>query len=299
MYKQSKKNNKPVHHMLDPAIWKEFRFRSSDIVICSYSKSGTTWIQQIIAQLIFNGDENINVAAVSPWLDCRILDKDQRLRILEIQSHRRFIKSHLAADMLELSSQAKYIYIARDGRDVVFSLYNHHRNLKKDVIDAIDSVPWRSGAGIGYAPASVLRYFHDWLKKDGHPWWPYWKHILSWWKIKTRPNVMLTHFAHLKNNMQAVIRRIAAFLDIDIKKLKWNTILHHCSFNYMKEHASKCVPFSGDLWKGGAKTFMHRGTSGQWKDILPHEEIKLYKQTALEKLGTVCSHWLFTGIPAE
>jgi aryl sulfotransferase len=34
--------------------------------------------------------------------------------------------------------------------------------------------------------------------------------------------------------MPGEIRKIAAFLEIDIDESKWDTILHHCSFDYMK-----------------------------------------------------------------
>jgi aryl sulfotransferase len=39
------------YHFLDSTIWNDFRFRNDDIIIGSYSKSGTTWAQQIVAQL--------------------------------------------------------------------------------------------------------------------------------------------------------------------------------------------------------------------------------------------------------
>ena len=52
------------HHL------ERFKFRDGDIVIATYGKSGTTWVQQIVSQLIFNGAEDLPVAAMSPWLDC-------------------------------------------------------------------------------------------------------------------------------------------------------------------------------------------------------------------------------------
>ena len=45
---------------------------------------------------------------------------------MEAQTHRRFVKTHLPVDALVYSPKAKYIYIGRDGRDVLWSLYNHH-----------------------------------------------------------------------------------------------------------------------------------------------------------------------------
>jgi aryl sulfotransferase len=49
-----------------------------------------------------------------------------KLPAVEAQSHRRFVKTCLPVDALVFSPKAKYVYIGRDGRNVVWSLYNHH-----------------------------------------------------------------------------------------------------------------------------------------------------------------------------
>ena len=54
-------------HHFDSTIWNDFKFRKDDIIISTYAKSGTTWLQQIVSQLIFNGAEDLNVADMSPW----------------------------------------------------------------------------------------------------------------------------------------------------------------------------------------------------------------------------------------
>lgn len=287
------------HHLLDSSIWNGFVFRDNDIIIGTYSKSGTTWMQQIVAQLLWKGAEDVNIAEISPWLDCRFPSQAERLAMIEAQTHRRFLKSHLPVDTLVFSPKAKYLYIARDGRDVVWSIYNHHRNFKKDVIQSIDDVPWRVGPPLGEVSASVLQYFRHWLAHDGTPWWPFWEHLRSWWAIKDFPNVMLVHFARLKADMAAEIRRIAAFLEIAIDESTWEAILEHCSFEYMKAHGAATVPFRGELWEGGTTTFMHKGTNEKWKDVLTAEDIERYERTAEEQLGQACAHWLATGILPE
>lgn len=85
-------------------------------------------MQRIIVQMLFSGDPALEVAEMSPWLDLRVPPKDVKLPIVEAQTHRRFIKSHLPVDALVFSSRAKYVYIGRDGRDVVWSFYYHHSN---------------------------------------------------------------------------------------------------------------------------------------------------------------------------
>ena len=55
--------------MNNDKIWGSFPFRDDDIIIASTIKSGTTWLQQIIAQLIFKGEFNKKMNNVSVWLD--------------------------------------------------------------------------------------------------------------------------------------------------------------------------------------------------------------------------------------
>ena len=108
------------NHHFDSTIWNDFRFRSDDIIVSTYAKSGTTWMQQIIAQMIFGGDPSRAVAEMSPWLDLRVPPKEVKLPEVEAQTHRRFLKTHLSVDALVYSPNAKYVYIGRDGRDVVW-----------------------------------------------------------------------------------------------------------------------------------------------------------------------------------
>lgn len=102
-------------------------------------------MQQIISQLLFNGAQGLNGSEMSPWLDLRIPPKEVKLPVVEAQSHRRFLKTHLPADALVFSDKAKYIYMGRDGRDVVWSLYNHHANANAAWYDVLNDTPGRVG----------------------------------------------------------------------------------------------------------------------------------------------------------
>ena len=286
-------------HHFDSTIWNDFHFRDDDIVIATYAKSGTTWVQQIVAQLLFEGAEDLDVAGMSPWLDLRIPPKDVKLPAVEAQTHRRFLKTHLPIDALVFSPKAKYVYIGRDGRDVVWSLYNHHANANEAWYEALNNAPGRVGPPIEPPPDSVVDYFREWLDRDGHPFWPFWENVGSWWNVRALPNVLLIHFADLKKDMSGGIREIAAFLGIDVDPRRWDTIVEHCTFDYMKRHATKTVPLGGAFWEGGAETFIHKGANGRWRDLLSAEDSRRYAATAIEKLGADCARWLAGGSAAQ
>jgi aryl sulfotransferase len=103
------------------------------------------------------------------------------------------------------------------------------------------------------------------------------------------------HFSALKADMPGQIRRIAAFLDIPVDESQWDAIVEHCSFDYMRAHAELAVPLGGAAWEGGAKTFIHKGTNGRWRDVLTEEDIANYESRALEELGPECAQWLASG----
>lgn len=282
------------HHM-DSTVWEEIRFRDDDIVIATYAKSGTTWTQQIVSQLIFGGAEGLNVPDMSPWVDMRIMPRAEMLAGLEAQTHRRFMKTHLPVDALVFSPKPKYLYIGRDGRDAVWSLYNHFANATDEFYHVINDTPGRVGPGVERPPADIRGYFLDWLEGDGAPLWSFSENIRSWWAIRHLPNVKLVHFADLKADPAGQIRAIADFLEIEVEESRWPAILEHCSFDYMKRNAEKAVPLGGVLWEGGAKTFINKGTNGRWKDVLTAEDNRRYEAAMRERLGEDCARWLEQG----
>jgi aryl sulfotransferase len=294
-----RKQREHYSNHMDSRIWNDLNFRNDDIVIATYAKSGTTWMQQIVSQLIFEGREGLPLSRMSFWIDNRGTPNEKKLRWLDEQTHRRFFKTHLPADTIVISPQAKYIYIGRDGRDVCWSFHHHHLTASNTMFEALNSLPDRIGPPFEPANPDPVAYFREWLEKDGFPWWPAWENIRSWWAIRHLPNILLVHFDMLKQAPEKEIRRIAQFLDISVDEKLWPVILEHCSFEYMKSHGEKIVPHGGVLWKEGAQSFMNKGINGRWRDVLPQAESHAYEERAIQELGAECAHWLKTGVLAD
>jgi aryl sulfotransferase len=288
------KSREMHNHHMNSAVWNNFKFRPDDIVIATYGKSGTTWTQQILGQLIFNGAEGIDVSHLSPWIDLRVVPPEA-IAGLEHLPHRRFVKTHLPVDALVFSPEAKYLYIGRDGRDAIWSMYNHHANANQAWYDALNDTPGLVGERIERPPSSIHEYYEQWFSKDGYPFWPFWENIRSWWAVRNLPNVKLLHFNTMKADLPGSIREIAKFVDIPIDEKTFPAIVEHCTFDYMKAHAELAAPAGGIFWEGGAKTFIHRGTNGRWRDTLTPNEVEAYDARALAELGPECARWLANG----
>lgn len=287
------RKTREIHnHHFDSTIWNDLQFRDDDVIIATYAKSGTTWTQQIVGQMLFGPDPELQVADMSPWLDLRVPPKDVKLPVVEAQTHRRFIKTHLPVDALRFSEKAKYLYIGRDGRDVMWSFYNHHANANALWYEALNDTPGRVGPPIEPPPSDIRQYFRDWLERDGHPFWPFWENVRSWWEIRELPNVRLIHFAELKRDMPGMMRAIAEFLEIDVRPADWPDIELYCSFDWMKANATKTTPLGGAFWDAGAETFINKGTNGRWQNELPREDSAAYEARAVAELGEECAAWL-------
>lgn len=91
----------PMHksHHVDSTKWDAVTPRDDDVVIVTSYKSGTTWMQTVVAEILFQGREKPgSVGDMSPWVDMRVPVAEVTGPQLEAQQHRRFMKTHLPAD---------------------------------------------------------------------------------------------------------------------------------------------------------------------------------------------------------
>eukprot|EP00899_Mesostigma_viride_P015205 jgi/Mesvir1/23686/Mv18640-RA.1 len=282
-------------HHLDSTKWNGFKFRDDDIIIATYAKTGTTWTQQIVGQLLFNGDPDIPVSDMSHWVDLRVPPKEVSTAIVEAQTHRRFLKTHLHLYNLVFSPKAKYLYVCRDGRDVAWSLHNHYAEANEKMYELLNKTPGLVGDPMPVIEGMDVKEMYDrWMADDGWPLWSYWENVRSWWPAGTLPNVLFIHFNDLIKDLPREIRRIAKFLDIPIDEAKFPTIVEHCTFKWVRNNP-KCTPLGGALWKNGCETFLHKGTNGRWTERLTPEEVAAYEQRATKELGDPVARWTMEG----
>jgi len=292
-----RKTREVRNHHISSLVWNDFRLRDDDVIVGSYAKSGTTWIQQIVAQFVFDGAPDIPINEISLWLDSRVNPRVS-LATLEAQAHRRIIKTHLPLDALPYCKAVKYIYVARDGRDVAWSLHHFLTNATDLYYRTFNQTPGRVGPPLERPDPDVRRYFGRWLKEDGHPVWPFWDHIRSWWRWRDVPNILLVHFNDLERDLEGEMRRIASFLGYDIAEDRWPVMIEHCTFDYMKAHADKAAPARGSYLKGGARQFIREGGSGGWRSALTADDSADYERIARAQLGEECANWLARGANA-
>ena len=290
------------HHM-DSTRWDYFEWRSDDIVISTSYKAGTTWAQAIVAHLLFpDGNLPGPVGEMSPWLDMRTQPLELILNGLKAQTHRRFLKTHLPLDGLPYREDVRYLYVARDARDVFMSLWNHYSNHTDEAFVAMNSTPGRVGDEFPRLPDDIHAFWRGWITRGWFAWesdgWPYWSHlhhVQSWWDYRHLPNIQLVHFSDMLEDTEREVRRIASFLGIEVPEGAWSGIVEAVSFAEMKRRGERYAPGGGGHWKGGASTFLHKGTNGRWHDVLSRDEVRLYDAACERVLTPECRTWLENG----
>ncbi|MBX3002156.1 MAG: sulfotransferase domain-containing protein [Caldilineaceae bacterium] len=291
------------NHTLDSARWNCYQPCAGDVVIATSYKSGTTWMQEIVRQLIFQGADAPPRHQLSLWLDDRRNPIDEVISKLEAQQHRRFIKSHLPLDGLPFFSEVQYIVVGRDARDVFMSVWNHHANFTPDFLEKINSIPGRVGAPMPAAPDDIHDFWRDWIcrgwfawESEGYPWWGNLHHTQSWWNYRHLPNILFVHYNDLSADLTGEMRRIAAFLGISLPEESLPGMLQILTLDAMREEAVRNEdPNRPSSFKDGARTFFFKGTNGRWKDVLTAEEVQMYEEKAAQVLTPDCRAWLEQG----
>jgi len=291
------------HVIIDSTRWRVYNHRPGDVVISTSYKTGTTWMQTIVANLIFqDGAFPAPVSVMSPWLDMGIPPLEQISQALEAQTHRRFIKTHLALDCLPYFETARYVVVGRDVRDVFMSIWNHHSNYSEQ-LRAL-SLERAKSFGRDYPVnfKDLHEMFQVWIEKSWFPWessgFPYWSHLhhaQTWWDFRHLPNILLVHFADLLEDPERQVRRIAKHLDIAIDEKLLPGILRRISFKDMKENFGSIMPEAQELFREGANTFMNKGTNGRWQGVLTEAELEQCRAAVERELTPDCANWLEHG----
>jgi aryl sulfotransferase len=293
------------NHHLDSTRWDHYRPREGDIVVTTAYKAGTTWTQRILSALILDLEPNgRRLMEVSPWIDARFHGPiEATVESLESQTHRRFVKSHLAADGIRFLPEAKYVVVGRDTRDVFMSLWNHYSSYT-DFAYSLFNDPDRPGPEFPRCPESLRDLWPRWIgegwfdwEHDGWPFWSHHHHLSTWWQWRDLPNVLFMHFGDMLGDIEAEMRRLADFSEIEVAEERWPAIVEAVQIDQMRKDAvaaSAGMEANPDVFEGGIATFIHKGTNGRWRGVLSDDDLVLYEK-AVATLDPGLRSWLEGG----
>ena len=185
------------------------------MIIATYSKTGATWLQQIVHGLRSGGAIDFEeIGDVVPWIGmAHDLNDDQG-------GAPRAFKSHEFWDD-NLPKGCRYITIVRDPSDVAVSFYHFFEG-------------WYFEPGAISLDTFVRNFFLS-GSRSGR----YWEHLASWWEQRARPDVLFLCYEDMKADLPATLRRIAGFLGLDGDPAAVDIATRQASFEFMRGHASQ------------------------------------------------------------
>ncbi|XP_035145955.3 sulfotransferase 2A1-like isoform X1 [Callithrix jacchus] len=198
----------------------EFLVRDDDVIILSYPRSGTHWIIEIIGLIYFNGDptwiQTVPIFLRSPWIEDAHLQKD-----LVNQNGPRLMVSHLPVQLFPrsyFSCNAKVVYILRNPKDILTSLYHISRGFlcKKQ-------------------PETFDEFLNRFMEGDMH-YGSWFDHTLGWIKKRDMGSFLLIFYEELQRDPRASVEKICQFLGKKLKPEEIDLVIQNSSFSAMKEN---------------------------------------------------------------
>ena len=225
-----------------------FRVRPSDVFISSYPRSGTTWLQHITHALRSGRDLGFgHIGEVVPWFERQLaLGRCSAADFERLPSPRVF-KSHLPRAWLPRG--ARYLYVARDGRDVATSYFHFYRS--------------------HLAFDGSFDEFFDRFLRGRLQYGSWFKHVAGWQSSWSDPNQLDLDYQQLSAALPAELERIASFLRVSISSRERVALEAHCSFAFMKRHEHKFDHAAGEpnAQAAAAGRFIRNGQSGGFTEL--------------------------------
>jgi Sulfotransferase domain len=231
-----------------------------DTFIASYPRSGNTWTRFLIANLM-QPAQPVTFANIETLIpDATALSS----RVLKRVPRPRLIKTHEYFD----PRYRKVIYLVRDPRDVVLSLYNFRR--KYSSVD--DSYPIEQYVAERFLPGDLDVSWGE--------------HVGSWLGTRmNRPGFLLVRYEDLLQDPTRELSRLASFLGIAANTEALTRAIERSSANRLRQ----LEKVEHEAWvttkgKRADVPFIAEALAGIWKQNLPEPSVAL--------IESAWGHWM-------
>jgi hypothetical protein len=242
--------DKKIHR--ETRLWPVYRTEPTDIFIVGYPKSGNTWMQNLIAGVVYGLDpEYLPDSVVSD-----LIPDVYSCRYYRRYNTPMYFKTH----DLPRPGYRRAIYLLRDGRDVMVSYYHHLRAIGIADIDFADVVT----TGKYFTPSK----WHD--------------HVDAWRSNPFGAEIVTVRYEDLLENPVEELRRICEFAGIERSDELLEAVSSKASFQKMREK-EKRSGWANSSWPN-SHSFVRRGETGSFKDEMPANVLASFLAQAGETL---------------
>jgi len=233
----------------------ELQVRPTDVFISSYPRSGTTLTQWILYLLTHDEQPDpAHLTQVSPWFERSLAIGEVTAEDLGRFPPPRVFKSHLPRQWLP--DGARYIYVERDGLDVLTSYFHFYR------------------AYLGFEGTldDFYRRFMDGRLQYGS----WFEHVAGWRERASDPSILIVRYEDLLSDRKTSIERIVEFLGWECDERTVDRAVVESSFDAMKRRESVFDHATALLLERGVspESFVRAGKSGRGAGELTDAQVR-------------------------
>nr|XP_056719122.1 sulfotransferase 1C2-like [Euleptes europaea] len=253
-----------------------FKARPDDLLICTYPKAGTTWIQEIVDMVRHGGDPRQCGRGPThdrmPFIDM-FLPKPFPSGVAQAEAmpSPRMLKTHLPVQLIPPSfweQNCKIIYVARNAKDNAVSYFHFHRigNLLPE-------------------PGNWDQFLDNFIA--GKVAWGSWfDHVRGWWEAKDHHPILYLFYEDMKETPDREIQKVAQFLGVTLPDPLVNQIVQHTTFESMKANPmTNYSTIPSFILDQSVSPFMRKGTVGDWRDHFTVVQSKHLDKVCARELG--------------
>lgn len=223
-----------------------------DIFLVGYPKSGNTWLQSLVAGLVYG----LNPEYMPDSLTLELVP-DVHFNSFYRRYHTpTFFKTHF----LPRPEYRRVVYLLRDGRDVMVSYYHHLKALNGDETDF----------------AEIVQKGRNLMPSKWHT------HVQRWNSNPFGAEVLTLKYEDLLKNPVHELRRFCAFAGVDRPIEVFDAVIQKSSFSKMRDR-EKELGWSNPAWPKD-RFFVRRGVAGSYKDEMPPQVLDLFLAEAAPAL---------------
>lgn len=202
-----------------------FKAKPDDLLICTYPKSGTTWIQEIVDMIEQNGDvekcQRTIIQHRHPFIEWAWPSQPSGVDKANEMPAPRILRTHLPTQLLPPSfwtNNCKFLYVARNAKDCMVSYYHFYRMCQ-----------WLPD------PGTWNEYFETFI--NGKVSWGSWfDHVKGWWEIRDRYQILFLFYEDMKRDPKREIQKVMQFMGKNLDEEVVDKIVLETSFEKMKEN---------------------------------------------------------------
>ncbi len=219
----------------------------NDIFIAGYPKSGNTWVQNLIAGLLFGIETSLLTDKLTQEIVPDLHGKKFYLRFNDFN----FFKTH----NLPQKKMKRVIHLVRDGRDVMASYYAMNTSLKKNS-----------------TLEEMIKYGKDIYPCKWH------NHTRDWLNNPFNAEILIIKYENLLLDPENELKKILKFAGLERSDEIINRVIEGNSFNEMQRKERENGWYNKN-WDTSEK-FIRKGKKGTYKTEIPEELINYFEKEA-------------------